>query len=193
MLSLTLARLFNCFLLASLVVVGSLASGCQSSRPGFSFQPIRLRTVAPMPPEARARPAEAPTAAVPNAAALAPAAVTARVLPTRPAAEVPFAQVSTQPKHAPAQLLGAAATQTTAAAAPASTQAAASFRRALLHRAHAPARQGLGLTVLGLLGMVVLVVALVGLAISGGGVGWLITAAVAAGVVLLAYLDPGGH
>ncbi|MCI1188699.1 hypothetical protein MON38_14825 [Hymenobacter sp. DH14] len=63
----------------------------------------------------------------------------------------------------------------------------------MLHRAHAPARQGLGLTVLGLLGMVALVVALVGLAISGGGVGWIITAAVAAGVVLLAYLDPGGH
>ena len=41
--------------------------------------------------------------------------------------------------------------------------------------------------------MVALVVALVGLAISGGGTGWIIAAAIAAGVVLLAYLDPGGH
>ena len=63
----------------------------------------------------------------------------------------------------------------------------------LLHRAHAPAEAGLGLTVLGLLAMVVLVVALIGLAISGGGLGWIITAGVAAGVILLAYLDPGGH
>ena len=65
--------------------------------------------------------------------------------------------------------------------------------RILRHRAQAPAEVGLGLTVLGLLAMVVLVVALVGLAISGGGLGWIIAAAVAAGVVLLAYLDPHGH
>ena len=65
--------------------------------------------------------------------------------------------------------------------------------RQLLRRAHAPAAQGLGLTVLGLLAMVALVVALIGLAISGGGLGWVITAAIAAGVLLLAYLDPGGH
>ena len=65
--------------------------------------------------------------------------------------------------------------------------------RQLLRRAHAPAAQGLGLTVLGLLAMVALVVALIGLAISGGGLGWIITAAIAAGVLLLAYLDPGGH
>ena len=63
----------------------------------------------------------------------------------------------------------------------------------LLRRAHAPAEAGLGLTVLGLLAMVVLVVALIGLAISGGGLGWIITAGVAALVILLAYLDPGGH
>ena len=63
----------------------------------------------------------------------------------------------------------------------------------MLGRAHAPAEAGLGLTVLGLLAMVVLVVALIGLLISGGGLGWIITAAIAAGVLLLAYLDPGGH
>ena len=62
-----------------------------------------------------------------------------------------------------------------------------------LHRAQAPAEQGLGLTVLGLLAMVALVVALIGLAISGGGAGWIITVAIAAAVLLLAYLDPWGH
>ena len=189
--SFTLARLFNCCSLACLVVVGSLAGGCQSSRPSFSFQPIGLRTVASMPQEAGARPTKAPDA--PGAATLAPAAVTASVLPTPPTAAASYAQVSTQLEPEQAQLLSATANQATAAAAPANTRAASFSRRALLHRAHAPARQGLGLTVLGLLGMVVLVVALIGLAISGGGVGWIITAAVAAGVVLLAYLDPGGH
>ena len=144
-----------------------------------------------MPQEAGARPTKAPDA--PDAAALAPAAITASVLPALPAAEESYVQVSTQPKHAQAQPIDATAAQTIAAVAPANVRDAASFQRALLHRAHAPARQGLGLTVLGLLGMVVLVVALIGLAISGGGVGWIITAAVAAGVVLLAYLDPGGH
>ncbi len=93
----------------------------------------------------------------------------------------------------------AATAWSVAAAAPASqatpkTRLAARWPvRQLLHRAHAPAAQGLGLTVLGLLAMVALVVALIGLAISGGGLGWIITAGVAALVLLLAYLDPGGH
>lgn len=91
------------------------------------------------------------------------------------------------------QRLATATTPAVAAQAAASTRSFTPLRRHLLQRAHAPARQGLGLTVLGLLGMVALVVALVGLAISGGGAGWIIAAAVAAGVVLLAYLDPGGH
>ena len=69
----------------------------------------------------------------------------------------------------------------------------ATHRRGLRHRAHAPAESGLGLTVLGLLGLVTLAVALVGLAISGGGLGWAVVAGVAAVVVAVAYLDPGGH
>jgi hypothetical protein len=76
---------------------------------------------------------------------------------------------------------------------PARARFVALHRRPWLRRAQAPAEAGLGLTVLGLLAIVVLVVALVGLAISGGGLGWIITAAIAAGVLLLAYIDPHGH
>jgi hypothetical protein len=63
----------------------------------------------------------------------------------------------------------------------------------LLARHRPAAESGLGLTVLGLLGMVTLVVALVGLLVSGGGLVWAAIAGVAALVVLLAYLDPKGH
>lgn len=193
----TLSRLSNCYLLAVLAAFGGLASGCQSSRPSFSFQPIRLRATVPVSRAARARPIVAEVGAASVAAVpLASVMPTAEAVPTQPAHEAPAkppVPAETQPPRTQPQLLAAAMAQTTAATAPAQNRALALFRRPLLHRAHAPARQGLGLTVLGLLGMVALVVALIGLAISGGGVGWIITAAIAAGVVLLAYLDPGGH
>ena len=66
-------------------------------------------------------------------------------------------------------------------------------RRAFRHRAHAPAEVGLGTTVLGVLGLVTLPIALIGLALSGGGVVWAVIAAAAALAVLVAYLDPVGN
>ena len=99
---------------------------------------------------------------------------------------------SRQPQRTQPQLLAATTAQLITPTA-SQSRALARHRRLLQHRAQGPAQQGLGLTVLGLLGMVALVVALIGLAISGGGAGWIIAAAIAAGVVLLAYLDPGGH
>ena len=65
--------------------------------------------------------------------------------------------------------------------------------RVLLGRPHATAEAGLGTTVLGVLGLVVLPIALIGLAISGGGLVWGIVAGAAALAVLVAYLDPFGR
>ena len=198
----TRIRLFNFRLLAVLVVFAGLASGCQSSRPSFSFQPIVLRAGQPGLRVAVARPnaSDAPAAAPATAsAALAPvapvapvveAAASQPVIGTSADSQVP---ASSQPQTGQPQLLAATSAQSITPTAAGQNRALAPHRRLLPHRAQAPARQGLGLTVLGLLGMVALVVALVGLAISGGGAGWIIAAAIAAGVVLLAYLDPGGH
>ena len=72
-------------------------------------------------------------------------------------------------------------------------QLATPHRRALLHRPHATAEVGLGTTVLGILGLVVLPIALIGLLLSGGGLVWGIVAGAAALAVLVAYLDPFGR
>ena len=69
---------------------------------------------------------------------------------------------------------------------------AASHRWARLRRAHATAEVGLGTTVLGVLGLVVLPIALIGLLLSGGGLVWGLVAGLAALAVLVAYLDPFG-
>ena len=196
MCSLARLRFSHCRLLAVLAVFAGLASGCQSSRPSFSFQPVVLRANTPgrhasayaapalvsaTPPEAGPMP---PTAAVP--AAVMPAAQSAPEATAATAGQLPSRGIQAQNQ------VGAAAAAVATGVSAAGRQAGLP-RRHLLRRAHAPAAQGLGLTVLGILGMVVLVVALVGLAISGGGVGWILTAAIAAGVVVLAYLNPGGH
>jgi len=67
-----------------------------------------------------------------------------------------------------------------------------SHRRPFVRRAQAPAEAGLGTTVLGVLGLVVLPIALVGLLLSGGGLVWGVLAGAAALAVLVAYLDPFG-
>ena len=187
-------RLFNFRRLAVLMVFAGIASGCQSSRPSFSFQPIRLRAATPV-----VRPAASAVAAansVPASVMLSLAAPVTKVAPAQSVAETAAKSQllpSTQPQPTQPQLLAATSAQTITTNAAGENRIFTSHRRLLRHRAHAPAEQGLGLTVLGILGMVALVVALVGLAISGGGTGWIIAAAIAAGVVLLAYLDPGGH
>ena len=212
-------RSFSAFLFGLLATAG-LLSGCQSSRASFAFQPIVLRAASrPVAMAAPAIPATASQAAFttpetvakaanrnPSVAAssVLPAGLPGLVSPKRPAtAASTLAEAAQETTAAQALLPQAAPSAATAwavaAAAPAGqgppkTRLAARWPvRQLLRRAHAPAAQGLGLTVLGLLAMVALVVALIGLAISGGGLGWIITAAIAAGVLLLAYLDPGGH
>lgn len=196
-------RSLNCRLLVVLATVAGLASGCQSSRPSYSFQPVALRAAARAPHAALARTlaAEAPAAAVvvavtPVAATmpLAPVAQPAGLVPGKLATDASAAlPAPVAPQPGQRALLAAANTLHTTIATSTPNRAFAAPRQLWRPRAHAPARQGLGLTVLGLLGMVALVVALVGLAISGGGGGWIVAAAIAAGVVLLAYLDPGRH
>jgi hypothetical protein len=51
---------------------------------------------------------------------------------------------------------------------------------------------GLGTTVFGILGLIVLPIALLGLLLSGGGLVWGILAGLAALAVLVAYIDPFG-
>jgi hypothetical protein len=51
---------------------------------------------------------------------------------------------------------------------------------------------GLGTTVLGVLGLVLLPIVLIGLLLSGGGLVWAILAGAAALAVLVAYIDPFG-
>ena len=51
---------------------------------------------------------------------------------------------------------------------------------------------GLGTTVFGILGLITLPIALLGLLLSGGGLGWGIVAGAAALAILVAYLDPFG-
>ena len=199
-------------LMFMLLAGAGLLGSCQSSRASFAFQPIVLRAATPH-PAATAEPTNATaaetalaapkfgvqSATVTAAAAGTPAStITARVVATAPnatpaALEAAVAQAKTSTPHAGTAAVWPTSASATTPATVLKRQLAAHRYARLLHRAHAPAEAGLGLTVLGLLAMLVLVVALIGLAISGGGAGWIIAAAIAAGVVLLACLDPGGH
>ncbi|UOQ98768.1 solute carrier organic anion transporter [Hymenobacter sp. 5317J-9] len=70
----------------------------------------------------------------------------------------------------------------------------ASLRRNVwLARPHATAEAGLGTTVLGVLGLIMLPVAALGLILSGGALGWIIVGGLAALAVLVAYIDPFGQ
>ena len=90
-----------------------------------------------------------------------------------------------QPLTHPAAI---AATTVVGAAAPTPER-----RRTWLRRPHATAEMGLGTTVLGVLGLIALPIALVGLLLSGGGLVWALVAGLAAVAVLVAYLDPFGQ
>jgi len=72
------------------------------------------------------------------------------------------------------------------------TSKAVPHRRALLQRPQATTEAGLGTTVLGVLGLIMLPIALVVLLL-GGGLVWGIVAGLAALAVLVAYLDPFGR
>ncbi|MBJ6108489.1 hypothetical protein JAO73_05675 [Hymenobacter sp. BT523] len=73
------------------------------------------------------------------------------------------------------------------------TPAPTGRRHVWLARPRATAEAGLGTTVLGVLGLVVLPIALVGLLLSGAGLVWGVLAGLAAIAVLVAYIDPFGR
>ena len=182
MLFATRPHLFHSRLLALLVIVGGLASGCQSSRPSFSFQPMpgRVREV---------KTAEAIVAAPQLATTPATTATDAPVV--QPMASAPIARKYRhgllQPQPVVASVESTIITPLTTA------RPVVRYRRPLLARHRATAEAGLGTTVLGVLGLVVLPIALLGLLLSGGGLVWGIVAGAAALAVLVAYLDPFGR
>ena len=182
MLFVTRPRLFPFRLLELLVVSAGLASGCQSSRPSFSFQPTpgRGRTVK----------ADGAIGSAPELSAL-PMAVTPTKPAAQPAISTPRAQKQRHALPPPEPVVASTATVTIAPLP--ITRPAAPHRRPLLRRSHGPAEAGLGTTVLGVLGLVVLPIALLGLLLSGGGLVWGIVAGAAALAVLVAYIDPFGR
>ena len=179
MLFATRPRLLHSRLLALLVVFGGLASGCQSSRPSFSFQPA--------PGRARAAMAAKPIVATQDlvAATVAPVAFASST--------VVRAQSRTPTELRPhGRLTVVLPVESATITRTAVERPSATHRRVLLHRPQATAEVGLGTTVLGVLGLVVLPIALIGLLLSGGGLVWGILAGAAALAVLVAYLDPFG-
>ena len=178
MLFATRPRLFHPRFLALLVAFAGLARSCQSSRPGFSFQPApgRLRAVPVAVPVAAAT--EDPAAAKVTLVAASPK-FHAGIRPEKPRRQ-PLRPAPATVAAAPAVPAEVAHTKTVM------------HRRALLHRPHATAEAGLGTTVLGVLGLVVLPIALIGLLL-GGGLVWGVVAGLAALAVLVAYIDPFGR
>ena len=177
MLFATRPRLLHSNLLALLVIFAGLASGCQSSRPSFSFQPAPSRA------QLMTAPTRAATTEDSAAATVTPAAFAAQ----------PMAQTQVRVRVRPQVRLAVASSMKPATIVRTPMERpAASHWRALLHRPHATAEVGLGTTVLGVLGLIVLPIALIGLLLSGGGLVWGIVAGLAALAVLVAYLDPFG-
>ncbi|WP_156109106.1 hypothetical protein [Hymenobacter sp. APR13] len=166
-------------LLSALLVLGATAS-CSSSQSAFRFRPASSErvpasvAVVSAEPEAAVLPSETPVAAqAPKPPMRAAATARLRRL-ARPVAAW---------AHVPA-----------ASAAQAAPRARASAATARVRRAFAPQRPaevGLGTTVLGVLGLIVLPLSLLGLLIWGGPV-WLVLAGLSALAVLIAYIDPFG-
>ena len=177
MLFATRPRLLHSNLLALLVIFAGLTSGYQSSRPSFSFQP------APNRPRLMTAPTRAATTEDWTAATVTPAAFAAQ----------PMAQTQVRSRvRLQARPAVTFSMKPATIVRPPMGRPVASHRRALLHRPHATAEVGLGTTVLGVLGLIVLPIALIGLLLSGGGLVWGIVAGLAALAVLVAYLDPFG-
>ena len=161
--------------LLPLLAAASLLAGCHSARVSYSFRPAP-RAVALGQPAATAAPAA--RQAAPAAAALAMKPVASQcILPPLPAR-------FQHPKPRPARVLASGVTS-------ARTRPQTAARRPQA-KPQAPAEVGLGTTVLGVLGLITLPIALLGLLLSGGGLVWGIVAGLAAVAVLVAKLDPFG-
>lgn len=173
----TSPRSFPSRLLAVLVVCAGLASSCQTSRPSYSFQPApgRAQTVAVVPVVLAAAAAESVPAAQMPVAATGPAEARTAL---RPRHQKTLEPISLTPKAAAAHAL----------ATPVSV--AVRRHRGWFQRPHTTAEAGLGTTVLGVLGLIMLPIAALGIILTGGALGWIIVGGLAAVAVLVAYLDP---
>lgn len=167
------ARVWALFRLSMLLVL-STAAGCGSSRTAFQFRPASS-VVAYQPGVA---PDSGAAASVPT---VAPAATPPPARVSRAHRLARAAQVSQRLTKQPLALVAAQAHKPQRVASP-SRQ-----RKAFLPQQ--PREVGLGTTVLGVLGLVVLPISLLGLLIWGGPV-WAVLAGLSALAILVAYLDP---
>ena len=153
--------------------ISGLGTGCQTAKEAYSFQPIPHSAAVVVQPAEVEHVQKLNQAAPATAEQVVPASRAVRQLKgRRPLAFRP-----------PSQPVASRSTPRAAVVA---------LRQQFRQRRQspqAPAEQGLGLTVLGLLGMVAVVVGLVGVVV-GGGAAWAIIAGVGAVAVLLAYLIP---
>ncbi|WBA41125.1 hypothetical protein [Hymenobacter canadensis] len=167
-------------LLSALLLLGATAS-CSSSQSAFRFRPASSERVPASVAVVSAEPeAAVPPPATPVAApSLQPQTHTVTIVRPRHLRRLarPVAALARRPTASAAQ----AVTRHQAAAAPAKVRRAFAPQR--------PAEVGLGTTVLGVLGLIVLPLSLLGLLIWGGPV-WLVLAGLAALAVLVAYIDP---
>lgn len=176
-------------LLTALLVLGATAS-CSSGQLAFRFRPappvpMRAVAAASAEPEAAAPPAQAPAQALVQAPTAAQPFEPQAQKPTsgRPGRLRYLARPVAALTHSPAASAAQAVAKSRVVGAPAKVRRVFAPQR--------PAEVGLGTTVLGVLGLVVLPVSLLGLLIWGGPV-WLVLAGLSALAVLIAYLDPFG-
>ena len=179
MLFLTRRRLRHSWLLPLFVpVFAALASSCQSSRPSFSFQPAPQRPLSIN---------KVTSAGTPQDSALA-----MRAAPPVPAHASRLERRQRRPRRLQGRSGLAKRVAAVAAIRRLARNSELTHRRPWLRRPRATAEVGLGTTVLGVLGLVLLPIVLIGLLLSGGGLVWAILAGAAALAVLVAYIDPFG-
>ncbi len=171
-------RLFRFWLLSSLIVSGGLVSSCQSSRSSFTFQPVM-------------RQGQATTVA--TVIAEDPATVVVVETPvTLPPSQIKVEPTSRKQRLRLSKPQRQAVTVETPNVIATMPAPSAARKRSFLSRPQATTEVGLGTTVFGILGLVTLPIALLGLALSGGGLVWAIVAGAAVLAVLVAYIDPFG-
>ncbi|QNH62310.1 hypothetical protein [Hymenobacter sediminicola] len=164
------------FRLLNALLILSVVASCSGSRSAYQFQPAATAAVQ--------RPAFTPDSAATSTIAAAPvSAAEISALSLQPHRQ----EGKRKPQQAVAQLVNhARAQQKQLLAKPTKQQEATKASSP-----QRPAEVGLGTTVLGVLGLVVLPISLLGLLIWGGPV-WAVLAGLAALAVLIAYLDPFG-
>jgi hypothetical protein len=162
------------------VTVLLLAASCHSTQVAYQFRP------APSHPAATTVTTDSVAVLAPvTAVAAVPITMVATVTASQPAqAALPPTRQLRQLRRVVAHNLGQQLTKAT-------TSRSAAQHTHQVARPHQTAEVGLGTTVLGVLGLIVLPISLIGLLIWGGPV-WAILAGLSALAILIAYLDPFG-